>query len=211
MSAFIFSEFPNIDIFEDNFSEVDPLDIIAQEYSQEISYFDNTELPLYMQPRENIAYNIIQLLPERWVNSFRAYEALEVLGIEDIILYCIKSRQLDRKTLQTVIEFCIMSSDPNDTRWNSSYEVLSTLYYIGVRFDTKLYALTCSNKCIDSLRILSLFCNKPAKIIQSAWLKYYQRKRDRASRLIQEKVLEWLYRPNGSKMKKAEKHFYSIL
>ena len=32
MNTFIFSEFPNINIFEDSISEIDPFVIIAQEY-----------------------------------------------------------------------------------------------------------------------------------------------------------------------------------
>ena len=178
MNAFIFSEFPNIDIFEDSFPEVNPLDIIAQEYSQEISYLDDTELPLYMQPQESFVSSILQLLPQRWVNNFQAYEALEVLGITDIIMYCIKSKQLDKKTFRTIIEFCIMSSHPDNYNCDSPYQILSTFYYLGVKFDRELYTLTCSDKCIDLLRILSLFCNKSTQVIQSAWLKYYQRKCD---------------------------------
>jgi hypothetical protein len=77
-----------------------------------------------------------------------------------------------------------------------------------IEFDGKLYKLTCSDKCADSIRILSLFYNEPAKKIQRTWLKY---RRNQSARLIQQKVLEWLYRPGGSIMKRAELHFYNCL
>ena len=80
-----------------------------------------------------------------------------------------------------------------------------------VEFDGKMYKLVCSDKCIDSVRILSIFCNEPAKKIQHAWLKYKNKRRNQSARLIQQKVLEWLYRPGGSIMKKAESHFYNCL
>ena len=78
------------------------------------------------------------------------------------------------------------------------------------KFDGKLYTLTRSPECYDSERILKLFCTEPAEKIQFAWKNYLDRKRDQASRIIQEKVLEWLYRPGGPMMKKAEASFYFI-
>ena len=86
-------------------------------------------------------------------------------------------------------------------------EVVNKMHKI--EFDGKLYKLICSDKCIDSVRILSLFCNEPAKKIQRIWLKYRNKKRNQSAQLIQQKVLEWLYRPDGSIMKKAELHFYN--
>ena len=80
-----------------------------------------------------------------------------------------------------------------------------------IEFDGKLYKLTCSDKCADSIRILSLFCNEPAKKIQRIWLKYRNERRNQSARLIQQKVLEWLYRPNGPIMKRAELRFYNHL
>ena len=47
-----------------------------------------------------------------------------------------------------------------------------------------------------------------AEKIQSAWRKYQERKCDQASQIIQEKVLEWLYRPGGPMMEKAKARFY---
>jgi len=78
-----------------------------------------------------------------------------------------------------------------------------------IEFDGKMYELTRSDKCIDSVRILSLFCNEPAKKIQHTWLKYRNKKYNQSARLIQQMVLEWLYRPGGPIMKKAELHFYN--
>ena len=147
-----------------------------------------------MQSQENFIYRIIQFLPQTWVNNFQVYEALNVLSISDIIFYCIKAKQLDKKSLQMILEFCIMSSHPSTPLYEDNYpsDILISLYHSGFKFDGKLYALICSDKCIDLHRILSLLYTKPAQ-------------------LIQKKVLEWLYHPNGPIMKKAEKHFYSIV
>ena len=61
--------------------------------------------------------------------------------------------------------------------------------------------------CIDSERICNLFATK----IQRAWLKYRQRKRNGAIQIIQPKVIEWLYRPDGPMMKKSEKRFNQLI
>ena len=46
--------------------------------------------------------------------------------------------------------------------------------------------------------------------IQALFRDYITQKKFNASRIIQHPVLAWLYRPNGSMMKKAERHFYSL-
>ena len=61
--------------------------------------------------------------------------------------------------------------------------------------------------CIVSEHIFNLFATK----IQRAWLKYRQRKRNRAIQIIQKRVLEWLYRPDGPMMKKSEKSFNQLI
>ena len=55
------------------------------------------------------------------------------------------------------------------------------LQLLRAKFDRKMYELICSNKCIDSKRILGLFCDEPVKKIQHAWLRHRQWKRNRAS------------------------------
>ena len=224
---FIFSEYPEI--------------IIAPTHTEEIGYFDNIDLPLYMQDDEEYVSRIMRLLPRDWVISFRAYEGLEFYDIEDYISM-VYSR-LDKQTIRTILETSIMASHPETESYESGtpYAVLQILHrirpdfiaFIGkeiyknnksiipgrlqevvnkmhkIEFDRKLYKLICSDKCIDSVRILSLFCNEPAKKIQRIWLKYRNKRRNQSAQLIQQKVLEWLYRPDGPIMKKAELHFYN--
>jgi len=221
---FIFSEYPEI--------------IIAPTHTEEIGYFDNIDLPLYMQDDEEYVSRIMRLLPRDWVISFRAYEGLEFYDIEDYISM-VYSR-LDKQTIRTILETSIMASHPETESYKSGtpYAVLQILHRIRpdfirsigkeiyksnksiipgrlqevvnkmhkIEFDGKLYKLTCSDKCIDSVRILSLFCNEPAKKIQRIWR---NKRRNQSARLIQQKVLEWLYRPNSPIMKKAELHFYN--
>jgi hypothetical protein len=233
MSAqeFIFSEYPEIESTH------------TEQVSEEIGYFDSINLPLYMQDNEEYVRRIMRLLPHDWVISFRAYEGLEFYNIDDYI--SMVHSQLDKQTIQTILEISIMASRPETESYESGtpYAVIQTLYYrrpefirfIGreiyksnksiipgrfqeivnkmhkIEFDGKLYKLTCSDKCIDSVRILSLFCNEPAKKIQRTWLRYRNERRNQSARLIQQKVLEWLYRPDGPIMKRAELRFYNHL
>jgi len=180
---FIFSEYPEI--------------IIAPTHTEEIGYFDNIDLPLYMQDDEEYVSRIMRLLPHDWVISFRAHEGLEFYDIEDYISM-VYSR-LDKQTIRTILETSIMASHPETESYKSGtpYAVLQILHRIRpdfirsigkeiyksnksiipgrlqevvnkmhkIEFDRKLYKLTCSDKCIDSVRILSLFCNEPAKKI----------------------------------------------
>ena len=134
-------------------------------------------------------------------------------------------RKRTQESTRRIMELCIRASEPMDGEIYGSNPIailhtLKRLYtsrisiprfrpYL-VKFDGKLYALTRSPECFDSERILELFCTEPAKTIQYAWKKYQERKCDQASRVIQERVLEWLYRPDGPMMKKSEESFYSI-
>jgi hypothetical protein len=229
MSAqeFIFSEFP----------EIEPINIEAV---NEIGYFDNIDLPLYMQDSEVYEDKILRLLPYEWTANFGPREHLNVFDIDDYI--SMTFIQLGKQATRAIMETSIMASRPE----NRSYEggtpiaVLHTLHRKGVelvesaneaiyktngrfipsrlhalldkvKFDGKLYELTRSDKCIDSIRILSLFCNEPAKKIQHTWLKYRNERRNRSAQLIQQKVLEWLYRPGGPIMRRVESHFYNCI
>ena len=78
-------------------------------------------------------------------------------------------------------------------------------------FNGEMYYLTRSDKCKDPEYILTLFCNEPARKIQRVWKKYIGYKRDKSARIIQYKVLEWIYRPGGPIAKKAEIHFNSLI
>jgi hypothetical protein len=229
MSAqeFIFSEFP----------EIEPINIEAV---NEIGYFDNIDLPLYMQDSEVYEDKILRLLPYEWVINFGAREHLNVFDIDDYI--SMTFIQLGKQAIRTIMETSIMASRPDDESYEGGtpIAVLHTLQQKGVelvesaneaiyktnerfipsrlhtlldkvKFDGKLYELTRSNKCIDSIRILSLFCNEPAKKIQHTWLKYRNKRRNRSAQLIQQKVLEWLYRPGGPIMRRVESHFYNCI
>jgi len=168
----------------------------------------------------------MKLLPHDWVHSFQAYEALEFYDLDDFIGMTLGKRT--QESTRRIMELCIRASeplDPSDCELDGSNPIavlytLERLYtsrvniprfrpYL-VKFDGKLYALTRSPECFDSERILELFCTELAKKIQFAWKNYLDRKRDQASRVIQERVLEWLYRPDGPMMKKSEESFYSI-
>ena len=165
---------------------------------------------------------IMGLLPREWVIRFRAYEALEFYDLNDFIgmttLY--RTEEVNRQ----IMELCIKASEPLDceragstpiailTRlknFNTSFARIPRFKPYLAKFDGGLYALTRSQECFDSERILELFCTEPARIIQHAWLKYWQKRKDQASRVIQERVLEWLYKPGGPMMKKGETSFYS--
>ena len=165
---------------------------------------------------------IMRLLPPQWVISFRAYEALGFYDLEDFInmTHLLRTPESNRQ----IMALCIQASEPDDwERYGSTpIAVLSELKRFSTKcalfpraqqliakFDGKMYALARSPDCYDSERILILFCTRPARIIQYAWKKYQERKRDQASRIIQEYIRDWLYRPGGPMMKKAEASFYT--
>ena|SRR2546421_8346 len=167
---------------------------------------------------------IMRLLPRDWVYSFQAYDALEYYSLDDFMKMTVTIRS--EEVTRWIMELCIRTSEPLDQEWRSGnypIVILRTLQQLNAmyvkiprfwsnipKFDGKLYTLTRSPECYDSERILKLFCTEPAEKIQFAWKNYLDRKRDQASRIIQEKVLEWLYRPGGPMMKKAEASFYFI-
>jgi hypothetical protein len=215
---FIFSEFPEIE--EDTF--VPPMfwgDASGVIASIGISIHQANHLHF----RLFFIGGIMRLLPQEWVNSFRAYVALEFYDLEDFIGMTTPYRT--EEVNRQIMELCIKASEPLDCEMNGSspIAVLTRLKNINTsfariprfkshlaKFDGGLYALTRSQECFDSEQILELFCTEPARIIQHAWLKYWQKRKDQASRVIQERVLEWLYRPDGPMMKKGEMHFRSI-
>jgi hypothetical protein len=230
---FIFSEFPFPEI------ETTHVEVVA-ESEEEIVYFDNIDLPLYMQDNEEYVDRIIRLLPYDWVIRFGAHDHLDTLDVEDYIsmLYF----RLSKQTIRAIMETSIMASRPDDEEYEGSTPIAvllaldrkradfirlvnkeiyrssgrfipSRLHALldKVKFDGKMYELICSDKCIDSIRILSTFYNEPAKEIQHAWLKYRNEKRNRSAQLIQQKVIKWLYRPGGPIMKRAESHFYNCV
>ena len=73
-------------------------------------------------------------------------------------------------------------------------------YYLGRKKKSKV--------CPDCL---TKIC--PVLVIQHSWRHYYKVCKDRknAAIKIQRIVLQWLYRPGGSLMKKAETHFYKTV
>ena len=196
---FIFSEFPEIE--EDNL------------------VYDHIHRRLRILFKEAV----IDLLPRKLVNSLRTYGPLNLYDLETLVGFT-QGMRVENETRQ-IIELCIRASDPLDYEWDGNTPIVILKEFKGfntsfariprfqphlVKFDGKLYALTRSPECFDSERILELFCTEPAKKIQFAWKNYLDRKRDQASRVIQERVLEWLYRHDGPMMKKSEASFYSI-
>ena len=183
---------------------------------------------------DEFTLKVIKLLPTQWVRSFGAYEALEVLGVDDYI--SMVYYQLDKTQLEAIIKLCIENVDPEFDIFsaNSPYAVLdainskkSTVDELahcykntkGInqsriqllldkgKFTGEMYALTRSDKCKDPEFILAMYCDKPAKRIQKAWQRY---RRNKSARIIQTMVKEWLYRPGGAMMKRAEARFYRL-
>ena len=187
--------------------------------------------------RSSFAHLVLSLFPSQWVKDFGAYEALDVLDIDDIFSMAyihIKKEQLDK-----IIKLCIetVSLEFSRVRDGSHYDLLKAIkrekkihdmIARGIKHDRKIiqsrvqlilekgkfngemYYLTRSDKCKDPEFILSLFCNEPVRKIQRLWRKYIRNKRDKSARVIQNKALEWLYRPGGPIAKKAGIHFNSL-
>jgi len=176
-------------------------------------------------------YKIIRLLPINWVTGFRAYEALEFYGVDDFVTMTYVHLSLVQ--VQSIMKVCIKSScseeeDDDDTPYEvlkaiksqkrvidnlaRNSTVLRTLpnYHLVFKkgkFNGEMYYLTRSTACNDQERILHLFCDEPARIIQQAWKKY---RYIQAIKKIQRWVIEWLYKPDGPMMKKAEAHFNTL-
>jgi hypothetical protein len=168
---------------------------------------------------------VARQLPLHLVRTMNPQQSpLEVLDLNDIIDITFRNRTPEQT--KEIMKICIRALEPEDTNtWsgNTPYAVLHEFNYLNtrfalfprasrylVKFDGDMYALTRSPECQDSERILEMFCTRPARIIQYAWKRYQKRKRDQASRIIQEYVRNWLYRPGGPMMKKAETSFYTI-
>ena len=119
---------------------------------------------------------------------------------------------MPKEDINYIMKLSIINLYPDDDEdtGNYPYAILNMLYDMGFKFNGELYELTRSDECSDSGRILELFCNEPARTIQRAWRQYCERKRNRASQIIQQKVREWLYRPGGPMMKKFEEHFNQL-
>jgi len=152
---------------------------------------------------------ILDLLPQVWRRRFNADRALEVFDLVDFIDMTYK--YMTKENINTITKLCIKASRLDFSLYsgNNPYDILEMLQYKGVKFDREMYKL--ARECTDSKRILSLFCNLPATKIQHAWLKYRQQRRNRAIQIIQKRVLEWLYRPDGPMMKKSEKNFNQLI
>jgi hypothetical protein len=212
---FIFSEFPEIE--EDN----TPLPM-----PRIIGYDELNELfprNKHLHSRIFFVNIIMRLLPREWAISFQAYEALQFY---DLVIFIGMTGTLRTEDVnRQIMELCIIASDPIDRerdgntpiavlsalkRFNTSFARIPRFKPYLAKFDGKLYALTRSQNCFDSDRILNMFCTGPARLIQYAWKRYWNKKRDQASRVIQQRVLEWLYRPDGPIMKRAETSFSNL-
>ena len=151
--------------------------------------------------------DILNLLPQNWVREFSAVQALEVFTLDDYI--DMTYNLMSKENIQSIAKLCIINSHL-DYPGDSPYEILNMLRFKGAKFNGEMYELARSNECIDSERILNLFCDLPVTRIQRAWLRHRQWRRNRAVQIILPKVQEWLYRPGGLMMKKFEKHFNEL-
>lgn len=167
---------------------------------------------------------VARQLPLHLVCTMNPHQSpLEVFDLNDVVDITFMNRTPEQS--REIMKIGIRASEPEDNEWRSGtpYAVLWALKSLNtrfalfpgarrylVKFDREMYALTRSSECHDSKRILEMFGTKPARIIQYAWKRYQKRKCDQASRIIQEYVRDWLYRPGGPMMKKAETSFYTI-
>jgi hypothetical protein len=167
---------------------------------------------------------VARQLPLHLVCTMNPHQSpLEVFDLNDIVEMTFRNRTPEQS--KEIMKICIRALEPedNELRNNTPYSVLWMLKFLNtqfalfprarrylVKFDGGMYALTRSPECQDSKRILELFCTRPVRIIQYAWKRYQKRKRDQAIQIIQEFVRDWLYRPGGPMMKKAESSFYTI-
>jgi len=153
---------------------------------------------------------ILDLLPQLWRRRFNADRALEVFTLDDFI--DMTYGFMPKENINSIMRLCIEASHPDDESYdgNTPFATLSMLQYKGAKFNGELYKLTHSKKCIDSERILALFCDLPVIKIQRTWLRYHEWKHHRATQIISKKVKEWLYRPGGPMMRKFEKNFNQL-
>ena len=83
------------------------------------------------------------------------------------------------------------------------------LYNKGHNHETYLKNMHMHYLICSSTYFYSRYTQK-ATAIQATFKGYITRKKFNASRIIQQAVLKWLYRPGGPMMRTAERHFYSI-
>src|SRR5271170_5148902 len=83
-------------------------------------------------------------------------------------------------------------------RWDQGHDVKT------LSENRRMHDFICSSTYFYSRYI------QKATAIQATFKGYITRKKFNASRIIQQAVLKWLYRPEGPMMRKAERHFYSI-
>ncbi len=156
--------------------------------------------------RNTFVGDILDLLPQGWVReSAVAFVEFDLENLIDIAYHF-----TPKENINSIMEICIINSY-SDYPGDSPYNILNMLRYKGAKFNEELYRLTRSDKCIDSERILALFCDLPVTKIQRAWLRYRKWKRNRAVQIIQPKIIEWLYKPGGPMMKKSEKSFNQLI
>ena len=170
----------------------------------------NVEEYEYYYFRDTFGKQILNLLPQKWVYGFGAVEALGrgVFSLDDFIE--MTYHFTPKEDINSITKLCIKISHPDDYYTNSPYSILNMLHYMGFKFNGEMYELARRDKCEDSKRILRLICYEPATKIQRAWLRYRERRCNRAVRIIQQKAREWLYRPGGPMMKKFEEHFNQL-
>jgi hypothetical protein len=160
----------------------------------------------YDRIRGSFEGDLLDLLPQDWVREFGAIEVVHEFPLEEFVYkaYSITPKE----NIQSIAKLCIIKSHL-DYPGGEPYEILYMLCNMGFKFNGELYELARSNECMDSERILELFCGLPVTRIQRVWRRY-QQKRNRAIQIILPKVQEWLYRPGGLMMKKFEKHFNEL-
>ncbi|CAB4382707.1 unnamed protein product [Rhizophagus irregularis] len=168
-------------------------------------------------------YKIIRLLPRNWVSSFRAYEALEFFDVDDFVSMTYNHLSLEQT--QSIMKVCIKSSRSEEEDDDIPYKVLKVIKsqkrdidkiarsikeLEKGKFNGEMYYLTRSTACNDQECILHLFCDEPARIIQQAWKAWKKYQYIQAIKKIQRWVIEWLYKPYGPMMKKAEARFNTL-
>jgi hypothetical protein len=171
----------------------------------------SVEQKILLADPDYLAENYIDLLldiyPMWAVHDILRNYLFFTLSLEEITMFYYHNFTEER--VRNMMLLSIIASVNEENHGNSPIKVLKALKCKGAKFDSTLYQLVQNNSSISvyqRCKILRLFCDTPATTIQRTWRTYRQKK---AAKLIQQKALEWLYRPGGPFMMRAKTSYYA--
>lgn len=113
--------------------------------------------------RVSFVKEILQALPSSWVTSFKAYEALEVLGIDEICIYTLF--HLKEKDQKAIIKVCIKYILPDKEYYRYYNTGDNPISILSILFGTHFKCKNCIQKYIkDDNSIKNPFKFLEAKI-----------------------------------------------